>query len=106
MVIGIYDPDGFEKHLGIIKEAKRSIDTDVRMRPIEAARGPNGRVLALQVHPPFACDHVLAETPAQIAPCLRTILLNEPKATVYRYQDQIAQWLGIRSDQMVEVAHV
>lgn len=83
--IAIWPNKPVGKDLEMLKEAKASIKTDIKMIPVDAVPGSPGRILALRESPPFLCDHALVRNPsiesltAALSYCLG--LNDDPRAT-------------------------
>lgn len=50
-----------DEQMGLIREAKVSLNTDVKVMPTRAAPGTHARVLALGELPPWVCDAALVK---------------------------------------------
>ena len=55
-----------EDQLGVLKEAKASLDLDFRIMPTRAVPGLHARVLGLGSKPPWFCDCAVSVEPKQL----------------------------------------
>lgn len=55
-----------EARLGILKEAKAGLDTDVKVMPTRAVPGLHARVLSFAGKPPWVCDVAMASDPTSV----------------------------------------
>lgn len=104
----VWDASGqYNKHLGAIKAAKNRLGiNNMKVRPVPANVHGSGIVLCIGGHPPFACDHVVSSGASDLDAAVETWLTGVPKSRIYRYEDCIAVWLGVKPSDMREVNYV
>lgn len=85
-------------HMEIVKAAKVSLDTDVKVLPTPAAPGLHGRVLALGELPPWVCDAALVREPELLDSVQKALewLLAAPEGDTrgFMVADYMEAWLG------------
>jgi hypothetical protein len=89
-------------HMGMLKEAKASLDLPFNVMPCEAFPASPTRVLALEVMPAFLCDYAIVKDPAN-QEAMRAALswvLNEdesdPRAVLLLDQLKLLMGNGVR----------
>lgn len=71
--------------LELLKRAKKRLNLDVLVIPVDAVPGSPGRILALKESPSWLCDHALVKNPTEesLAAALEWVLTGkeDPRAT-------------------------
>jgi len=91
----LYSPEGAmpERFLQAIRATKERAGLPYKVKPVKAVHGQPGRVLCHKDNPPFLCESVIAESPADMAQKLLWAL-GETEHPHSGFTEKLSEWFG------------
>lgn len=80
-------------HVAALKTAKRALDLDVLLQPMEARPGQFGRVLAFREEPTWLCEYLTVTGPEMAEDAILWALGRKEMPTE-TYAEILTRWMG------------